>query len=65
MLSVQIYPIISRAEPLMWDVYSYINGRLVVIEKLSTAVAQRRLDQARVERARLADMQISREMAVV
>lgn len=52
MISVQLRPIFNPGDPMHWDVYTYIDGKLVLVEKLRTAVAQRRLDQVRVERAR-------------
>jgi hypothetical protein len=52
MLNIRIFPVIEPGAPLLWDVHTYMGPKLVLIEKLSTAKAQRRLDQARVDRAR-------------
>ena len=52
MLSIRIYPLFAPNEPMLWDVHTFIGDRLVLIEKLPTSKAQRRLDQVRVERAR-------------
>lgn len=52
MLNIRIFPVIEPGAPLLWDVHTYIGPVLVLIEKLPTSKAQRRLDQARVERAR-------------
>ena len=51
MLSVKIYPVIRRDEPLMFDVYTYIGDRLVLVEMGSAALAQKRWMQAKIARA--------------
>jgi hypothetical protein len=51
MLSVKIYPVIRRAEPLMFDVYTYIGDRLVLVEMGSAALAQKRWMQAKIARS--------------